>query len=241
MPAILFDIDDTLYDRGIPFQNACRSVLNAAGGLDSRTLFFAFLKHGNDVFEASMNGSMSMEEMYIYRIRHALADYGLALSDEDALDFQKQYEWEQHHIQPDPGMKAALDWCTEQSFFLGIITNGKTDHQRMKYRAMQLETWIPPEHLLASGDIGINKPDIRIFQLAAQRWELDPDQTWYIGDSYPHDIVSAKRAGWHTIWLDKTCLPSSDDIRPADNAWPDAEHRITSSSELTELLKTIFR
>ena len=204
MKAIIFDVDDTLYDRLEPFGSAYEEHFSSRWDLPRRLVYDAFSRHGQEVFEDSMTQKITMREMYIYRIKNAMQDFGASITDQEALDFQESYLWHQHHLSFSPGMKEALDFCLEQGWFLGAITNGLSGHQREKYDALQLERWIAPEHFLASGDVGVNKPDPEIFHIALRRWKLLPKQTFFVGDSYQNDIAGAKHAGWNTIWLDKT-------------------------------------
>lgn len=30
--------------------------------------------------------------------------------------------------------------------------------------------------------------------------KLDPEETWFIGDTFEIDVVGAKNSGWHVIW-----------------------------------------
>lgn len=54
------------------------------------------------------------------------------------------------------------------------------------------------EACVVSGQVGLNKPDARIFrqgELAARF----PHMIWMVGDNPQADIAGAKAAGWHTI------------------------------------------
>ena len=206
MLSLIFDIDDTLYARITPFLQAIQKTFgNESAGLavDDYLLFKQFIKRGNEVFEDSMTGAMSMENMWVYRIQRSLEDFGIPVTREKALEFQTAYDWFQHHIKPSAVITKLLDQCKEKGIFLGVITNGKSGHQRMKYNALELGRWIPEENLLITEDIGVNKPDPAVFRAAEKQMHLDLDETWYIGDSYEHDIVGAYAAGWHVIWLDR--------------------------------------
>ena len=203
MLSFIFDMDDTLYERHVPFQQACDKIFGGNTEVDGRLLFQKFTRRGDEVFEASMNGTISMEEMWIYRIKHALKDMHIAISSREALEFQRVYDWYQQHIALSDTLTEMFRWCKEKGIVLGIITNGTSGHQRMKFHALGLERWILEEHLLVTGDIGVNKPDPAVFREAERRMGLNLRETWYIGDSYEHDIVGAKAAGWNTIWLDR--------------------------------------
>ena len=63
MKAFLFDVDDTLYDQLQPFQRAYLKMFGEPEGVDLERLFSQSRKRGDEVFEASQLGTISMEEI----------------------------------------------------------------------------------------------------------------------------------------------------------------------------------
>lgn len=53
-----------------------------------------------------------------------------------------------------------------------------------------------------SGDVGVEKPDPKIFDFALDLLDLPPDDVWYVGDTPAFDIVGARRAGLSPILMD---------------------------------------
>lgn len=229
---IIFDIDDTLYHRQEPFVLAIKRLFSERITVDWSVLYQTFLDHGNALFEDSMSGRISVEEMRIRRIQLALKDFQFTITDQEALEFQNAYLWEQEHLKLHPAYQELFSFCSQRDIFLGIITNGPSSHQRVKYHAMGLEAWIPPAHVIASGDVGINKPATGIFEIAKETWNLDLTQTYYVGDSYEHDILSSKSVGWHTIWLDRTHRSSCGGYEAAD-------FTAHTEEELSALIQTL--
>ena len=74
MTAILFDVDDTLYDQLEPFRLACGQVLGTDFRADYERLFVRSRYYSELVFNQSESGRMAMEDMYVYRLVHAFAD-----------------------------------------------------------------------------------------------------------------------------------------------------------------------
>ena len=203
--AILFDIDDTLYDQVVPFGKAVKKVFPGFVGASDETLFKRRAYHSEVSFRMNNNGQMTMQEMYRYRVQKTFAEFGLEVSDEDAMAFQVAYEESQGQLELSSTMEQMLDDCKERGVILGIISNGPADHQMEKARTMQMSRWIPEEWTIVSGAVGILKPDVRIFRLTEERMGLDPEtmDIWYVGDSFPNDMVGAAGAGWKTIWLNR--------------------------------------
>ena len=95
MKAILFDVDDTLYDQVQPFARAYARVFGDSYPLREgkiEEIFAVSRKYSDEVFKASTEGTITMEQMYIYRIQKALADFEVLITDEQALTFQKYYQ-----------------------------------------------------------------------------------------------------------------------------------------------------
>lgn len=82
--------------------------------------------------------------------------------------------------------------------------------------------------VIESAAVGLRKPDPRIFTLGVEALGVSPGQVTVVGDSFDKDIVPAKQAGCHAVWIkgegwtDKTY----------DETLPDAV--ITDIRQLTE-------
>jgi len=80
-----------------------------------------------------------------------------------------------------------------------------------------------------SGNVGVAKPDLRLFRLALSRLASEPAFTWMVGDSPAADILPAATLGMKTCWL-----ASADDRRALPPRVPTA--RITTLAQLTGVL-----
>jgi len=56
--------------------------------------------------------------------------------------------------------------------------------------------------VIDSHEVGVEKPDPRIFQFALEKAHARPEQTLYVGDIYSIDVVGARRAGIEPVLLD---------------------------------------
>lgn len=56
--------------------------------------------------------------------------------------------------------------------------------------------------VIDSHDLGIEKPDPRIFALTVQRLQVQPQHALYVGDIYGIDVVGSERAGLQAVLLD---------------------------------------
>jgi putative hydrolase of the HAD superfamily len=58
------------------------------------------------------------------------------------------------------------------------------------------------DFVLDSSEVGVEKPDPRIFRLALERSGLGPGQAIYVGDLYSVDVLGARAAGLAAFLLD---------------------------------------
>lgn len=128
MKAIVFDVDDTLYDLSTPFKETCREVFPEDKDLDLEGAFLASRRYSDSVYARCLSGEMSMEEMYIYRFKNAFLDYGKKIDALKALEFQAIYEEKQHEIKMTDAMRQLMQNLKEK-VTLGIVTNGPAQHQ----------------------------------------------------------------------------------------------------------------
>lgn len=202
MRAIIFDIDDTLYDLAEPFEKTVYQYYHDVyEGIDINKLFKAMRRHSDEVFDDSESGKITMDDMYVYRFEKAFQDFNINISREEALKFQHTYEQFQQNITIPEAMQGCLDKLTKMPVFLGIISNGAYEHQMDKIHRLGLARWFPKEHILISGGCPYSKPDVRIFKYAEKKMKLEPADTWYAGDTFKNDITGPEAAGWHAIWF----------------------------------------
>jgi putative hydrolase of the HAD superfamily len=109
---------------------------------------------------------------------------------------------------------------------VGLITNGLSAIQRGKLKATGLEGQFDP--VLVSGEVGVGKPDARIFRRAMELTGCAAAECVMVGDAVERDVAGASGAGWRSVWLNRYGKPL-----PTDTV-PDAT--ITSLAELPALL-----
>ena len=102
---IFFDLDDTLYDRSVPYCSAFAAFFGGKYADKVQTAFERTMLRGYEVFEAAHTGQMTMEAMHIYRHQTGLRDVGIEITPEQALRMQALYAEEQRHISLTPVME----------------------------------------------------------------------------------------------------------------------------------------
>ena len=90
-----------------------------------------------------------------------------------------------------------------KKYILGIMSNGNSYP-----KTLGLESHF--QFIILAQDIGIEKPDPRIFQLAVEKAGCIPDEFLYVGDSQEDDIIGAKKAGVRVAWFNR----SNEQLKP---------------------------
>lgn len=201
---IFFDIDDTLYDQLIPFENAIRKKFGKMN-INIEELFKCSRKLSDEVFDLTESNKISLDEMHVYRIKKALEHQYIYIDDSTALDFQKEYLYNQSHIKLSKEMENILLNILSKNVEIGIISNGPSKHQREKIKNLGLEKYIKEKNIFISSEIGRAKPDIELFRIVEKTMMLNSrkDKIYFIGDSLSNDIIPAKLINWISIWLDR--------------------------------------
>ena len=96
---------------------------------------------------------------------------------------------------------------------LALITNGASDTQRDKTRALNIESWF--DCIVVSGEVGVAKPATTVFEIALGKLGVDKEAVCHVGDSLASDVAGANAAGITSIWLNRTgAIRAEDDPRP---------------------------
>ena len=98
-----------------------------------------------------------------------------------------------------PGAERLLESASH--FKNCLITNGDSQHQWGKIDLLDIGSKV--DQILVSGDLGIRKPDPRIFEQALDLTDTEPSESVMIGDSLHTDIAGAAAVGIGTIWINR--------------------------------------
>ncbi len=103
----------------------------------------------------------------------------------------------------EPGLRLVLSELRHRGYRLGVVSNSD-GRLRDKFNELQLTQYF--DFILDSDEVGIEKPDVRLFHLGLQRSGLAAEEALYIGDLYTVDVLAARRAGIHALLYDPAGL-----------------------------------
>lgn len=114
-----------------------------------------------------------------------------------------------------PGARNLLQRLRDAGFRTGILSNGFNPVQYNKMASSGISDLI--DVVVLSDEIGINKPDRRLYDYAMEKAGTTADRCIMIGDNPDTDIAGAIHAGWNTVvWFNPdnktpgTPLPHND-------------------------------
>lgn len=197
---VFFDLDDTLYDRAVPYLAAFRQFFGGRYEDRAAQAFDAVIRRGYEVFKPAHTGQITMEQMHIYRHQTGLRDVGISVTPEQTLQLQALYAAQQGAIRLTGTMQAVLTLCAARFSAVGVITNGGVQPQTRKLESLGVSRWIDPRLVFISDAVGVMKPAPEIFRMA-ERAAGGP--CIYIGDSCSQDVAGAAGCGWTTVWLNR--------------------------------------
>ena len=82
-----------------------------------------------------------------------------------------------------------------------LVTDLIVDVQLKKINQLNLNKYI--KNIVTSEEVGVEKPDSRIFKLALSKLKLSSDDVCMIGDNFERDIVGATNLGIRSYWLNR--------------------------------------
>lgn len=229
----VFDVDDTLYGQ----MDVLLKAMDKEFGKDyvypfDRQQFYAVCReYGEKVFPKVVAGEMSVDECGVYRLRKAFEDFKVTVEEDTLVRIHQNYAYNQAHIQMDEDKKEVLEYLVSKNANLALLTNGPSEHQRKKIQQLGLYAYFEEERVFVSGEVGISKPNIGIFEHIERKCNANKEELIYIGDSLENDVIGAKKAGWKVIWINRRNVKLADDFAYMP------EHIVTSEDSLLTYVK----
>ena len=200
--AVLFDLDDTLFDRTQAQREILGIILRTFSdlfsGVDEHEALDAFFESDRLAIQSEDYGA-SLDAVRDARSRTFLELLGL--DTDRAQEITATYVTSYGEISTPMSGAVAVVQALHSRFPLGLVSNGYADVQYTKIDSLGIRDLF--ECMLISGEIGIRKPSREIFLRASESIGVEPRECLFVGDSYENDMVGAKGAGMQTCWLNR--------------------------------------
>jgi YjjG family noncanonical pyrimidine nucleotidase len=211
--AALFDLDDTLFDH----THATRSALSELHAMEPGFVAWSIddlEQHHREMLELMhrevLAGRVTIDDAREERFRRLLlAAGGAADGARPALLARHYREGYERAWRPVPGAVELLTRLKDVGTAVAVVTNNLRAEQEQKLARCGLVPHV--DTLVTSEEVGIAKPDARIFQAALDRLRVSAEDAVMIGDAWAADIVGARAIGVHAIWLNRRALPRPEE------------------------------
>lgn len=186
--AILFDLDDTLYDLRSYWTGRLRRAFHAVAAryphLDREVML-----------QAAIANKVYMQQMPAF-----LREWEI---DDEALITKISEEYERNWFRELTLAEDALTTFAQlrPHMRLGLVTNGPSRTQRPKIVQFGLAELV--DVIVVSGEAGVAKPDPAIFRVALDQLGTKPEESLYVGDSVENDLLGAAAAGMPFVWINR--------------------------------------
>ena len=130
---------------------------------------------------------------------------------------------------PYPGVQKLVADLKRARVRLGVITHGLEVKQAEKLVRLDLVKYLDPEAIFISDQIGINKPNPKLYAHALRKLGLLAPQVMYVGDNPSHDVAPPKSLGMIAVWANFEAKHSPCEVEP--------DHTIKNFDELRAVLR----
>ena len=217
--AVIFDLDNTLYDYDAAHEHAFGALCAFSGNtLDLPEAEFRIVY--NQVMDeqtsraggqyAAIHNRMIRFQMILERLKKPIL-YAPDMSDVYWNAFLDA-------CQPVPGVRETLQ-ALRGAYTIGIGTNMTADYQFRKLQTLRLLDLI--DFLVSSEEVGVEKPERKLFEVCAQKAGCPAGACLFVGDSLSHDVRGALDAGMAAVWLSAKPAPAHIDRIAHISALPD--------------------
>jgi len=231
--AVLFDVDDTLYST-TDFarrarRNAVRGMIRAGLALPEEEV----IQELEEVIrEFGSNYEHHYDKLLMRLSREAQQGVNPAMIVAGGVVAYHDTKFEELH--PFDDVKPLLAALAQARVRTGVITHGWTSKQSEKLIRLGIADLLDPRAIFISDQVGISKPNPKLYGQALRSLGLDAPSVVYVGDSLANDIAPPKGLGMIAIWARRAAKPGQDAraIRP--------DHAVDDFRELAAVLREAY-
>ncbi|MFC4161063.1 HAD family hydrolase [Chitinimonas lacunae] len=201
--AILFDLDDTLFDHHRAMSAAIGAIHAAHGeGLPFEPFSLLHAELLEQIHLDTLAGRLSLEAARVERFRRLFAHFARPLGDSAAAEMGADYR---RHLQanryPIDGAAELLQALRAAGVAVAVVSNNLEQEQRDKLAHLGLDRLI--DLLVTSERVGCAKPAPAIFQTALRELDVPAQAAVMVGDNWQADVAGAVTCGLKAAWLNR--------------------------------------
>jgi len=204
--AILFDLDDTLYDYSPVSKKALEKVYKILKKeiKISKTKFLKVFNDSKKEVRKELSHSPDSHDRIIYFQRFG-EKLNLNLNLTLKL-YNIYYNSFLKLIKKRKGVKETFKKIKEKGLKIIIVTNEVVEIQLRKIKKLGLINYV--DYFVASENVGVDKPNKKIFLYALKKINAKPFEVMMVGDNERDDIFGANQVKINSILLTKKRIKS---------------------------------
>ncbi len=223
--AISFDVDQTLIDTDRVIMRSMESVrdelMRCVPGERARSLTVEEMWSIRDREETGYTGDVrDYDEIRRNSFLKMLEHVGYSGPDLSQRLNESYLKYRYKDIQPYEDVVPALD-ALGARYKLGLLSNGNNYPEYFGLAGRF-------DFAVFAQDVRIEKPDPRIFHIAAERAACELSRIMHVGDSLENDVAAAQAVGAIGVWLNREGETNDSPVEP--------DFVIASLSELPAIL-----
>ncbi|MCM1057002.1 MAG: HAD-IA family hydrolase [Firmicutes bacterium] len=184
--AVLFDLDDTLYDEWEyvrqAFENTAAYLADRLGMPDRKEAFYRRMLELTEEHGRGKVFDILCEELGI----------GVPVS-----ELVQAYRSTKPILRLYPDGERLLQSLKDRGVKTGLITDGCSQVQHEKIKALGLEDRL--DSVIVTDDFGLCKPQTAVYEKCLRALDCAPNQAVYVGDNPLKDFIGAKALGMKTV------------------------------------------
>lgn len=196
--AIFFDIDDTFYSTTDFARQARQNALRAMISLGLNLPLSILVKELDEaITEFSPNYENHFDKLLLRIPKRSYEGVNPAILVAGAVIAYHRTKFKE--LAPYPDVSQVLARLAKTDIIRGVITAGLAIKQSEKLIRLKLYRFLTPGAIFISDQIGIGKPNIKLYQRACTEVGIQPYQALYVGDNPLNDIDPANKVGMTTV------------------------------------------
>jgi putative hydrolase of the HAD superfamily len=202
--AVIFDLDDTLFDHTTSATRAVRAWVSELGVTPTDELVARWFEIEQRSFDAWLAGTFTHQGQRRARLQEFLPLIDRPVpSTDDELDnaFDVFLTWYGRHWAAFPDARPALEVARSNGWRIGVLTNGSTLQQNSKLEQIGLAELV--DTVSTSQGLGFSKPAVEAYRLTCEALGVEPAEALMIGDNLELDVLGPRAAGLSAEHLDR--------------------------------------
>lgn len=106
------------------------------------------------------------------------------------------------------GTKEMLEQLSKEGKHLYLLSNAQRIFAEYEMKALEIDSYF--EGIFISSDFVYKKPDSRFFERLIEEYQISKDTAIMVGNDAICDIMGAKEAGLHTLYVHSNISPKED-------------------------------